>query len=484
MGNSGDKVIETPNLDYLAENGTVFENAYCSSPICVPSRTSAITGLFPHENEVWTNDQILNSAIPTYAHSLGANGYETVQIGRMHFNGLDQLHGFSKRLVGDYGRNHLGSPSPAGIHGNLDFTAGPNRDSLKFSGFGQNAYQIHDEIITENTINFLEQNNKHPFALSIGFILPHQPFIADENYYKKYLNKVELPKIPSKELIDYHPYIQWWKKRTGIEDVTREEIIRCRAAYYALVEQMDNMIGKIINKLKDKKIFDNTIIVYTSDHGEQLGENGLWWKHTFYENSVKVPAIISWPNELPMGQRNQSVINQYDLISTLLELSHSKKLPRSNGRSLSNIINNPKEKWDNIAFSEYCMDDSDFGSFSGNLRGKGIHTKPGGIQNRMVRFDDWKLIYYNGYDSELFNLKSDPFEQNNLSNDKKHTPIKKKLEKLVLSNWDPNCIAKRMRVFKKEQNLQYQWAKRTDPDDTIRWNFDPKKDSTRLDSKN
>lgn len=484
MGNSGDDVIETPNLDALAERGTSFNNAYCASPICVPSRTSAITGLYPHESEIWTNDQILSSAIPTYAHSLGANGYDPVQIGRMHFNGTDQYHGFSKRLVGDHGRNHLGSPRSAGTHGKLHFTAGPNRESLKFSGIGQSAYQIHDQVVTKTTKEFLNSVDEKPFALSVGFMLPHQPFIAEKKDYYKYLGKVDDPKISSKTLEKYHPYIQWWKKRTGIEQVTEEEISRCRTAYYALVDRMDKMIGEIINLLSDKDLLENTIVIYTSDHGEQLGENGLWWKQTFYENSVKVPAIISWPKELPMGQNLSSVINQYDLISTMLDATDSKSLPRSNGRSLLKHIKDPKSNiWENIVFSEYCMDDANFESISGNLGGEDIHAKEGGVQNRMIRMDNWKLIFYNGYQSELYNLEKDPFEQHDLSHKDKYLNIKNKLEKLVLSNWDPDQISKRMRILKQEQKIQIEWAKNTDPNDTLRWDLDPEKDSTRLDTK-
>jgi len=483
MGNNGDQIIDTSTLDDLAKRGSTFTNAYCASPICVPSRTSAITGLLPHESEVWTNDQILNSAIPTYAHSLGSNGYKPVQIGRMHFNGIDQYHGFSNRLVGDHGRNHLGSPKPAKTHGELHSTAGPSRESLQFSGVGQNAYQIHDQVVTDEAINYL-RNIDEPFAISIGLMLPHQPFIADEKFYKKYLGKVDKPRIPSEELSSYHPYIQWWKMRTGIKEVTEDEIIRCRTAYYALVDQMDKLIGNIIEVLSDKKLLDNTIIIYTSDHGEQLGENGLWWKQTFYENSVKVPAIISWPDGLPSDQSIDSVINQYDLIATMLDATNSKKLPRSNGKSLMEHIKNPKSKWKNLAFSEYCMDDSDFGAFSGNLGGEDIHAKSGGVQNRMVRSDNWKLIYYHGYESELFDLDKDPYEKNNLSSDKKYSNIKENLEKLVLKDWNPTSIAKKMRILKQEQKLQFDWANQTDPDDTLRWDLDPKRDSTRLDSIN
>ena len=246
---------------------------------------------------------------------------------------------------------------------------------------------------------------------------------------------------------------------------------------------MDKMIGEIINLLSDKDLLENTIIVYTSDHGEQLGENGLWWKQTFYENSVKVPAIISWPKELPMGQNLNSVINQYDLISTILDATGSKNLPRSNGRSLLKHIKDPQSNhWENIVFSEYCMDDSNFESISGNLGGEDIHAKEGGVQNRMIRMNNWKLIFYNGYQSELYNLETDPFEQHDLSHKDKYLNIKNKLEKLVLSNLHPDQISKRMRILKQEQIIQIEWAKNTDPNDTLRWDLDPEKDSTRLDT--
>ena len=487
MGCAGDPIIDTPNLDKLANRGTIIQNAYAASPICVPSRMAAITGLKPHQSEVWTNDQILNSAIPTYAHSLGANGYKPVQVGRMHFNGIDQYHGFSERLVGDHGHNHLGSSKNPGTHGELNGTAGPNRISLKASGIGQTAYQVHDEIVTAETVKYIDDlgNKKidnQPISLSIGLMLPHQPFIASKEDYEKYEKKVGMPKIPPTLLDECHPYIKWWRQRTGIEEVTEEEIVRCRIAYYALVDRMDKIIGSILDSLERNGLMENTMIVYTSDHGEQLGEHGLWWKQTFYENSVKVPAIISWPGHLPEGQVLNSVVNQYDLIATMLDASNSPKLPRSNGKSLLEHLKDPKNsEWENIAFSEYCMDDSSVNDFSGNLMGNDVHAKEGGVQNRMVRKDNYKLIYYHGYEAQLFDLDSDPDELNDLSNNNNYLDKKNELLGLLLKDWDPEKIHKRMIVLKDEQKIQQGWARNTNPDDTLRWELDPIKDSTRLD---
>ena len=491
MGCAGDDIVETPNLDKLADSGTLITNAYAASPICVPSRMAAITGLNPSESEVWTNDQILDSAIPTYAHSLGANGYDPVQVGRMHFNGFDQFHGFSERLVGDHGRNHMGSPRDPGTHGELLGTAGPKRISLEESGIGQTAYQVHDEIVSSEAVKYIDnlgkKDNNAPISLSIGLMLPHQPFIASKEDYEKYEGKVGMPKNPAKPLEECHPYIQWWRQRTGSEEVSQDEIKRCRIAYYALVDRMDKIIGDIIDSLERNGFMENTMIVYTSDHGEQLGEHGLWWKQTFYEDSVKVPAIISWPGHIPGKQVLNSVINQYDLIATMLDASGSPELPRSNGKSLLKHLQDPvNNKWDNLAFSEYCMDDSSVHDFSGNLSvGKfnnlDVHAKEGGVQNRMVRKDNFKLIYYHGYDVELFDLDNDPDELNDLAGDNNYLDKKNELLDLVLKDWDPEKIHKRMIVLKSEQMIQIDWARNTDPEDTLRWDLDPLKDSTRLD---
>ena len=186
----GDKVVQTPHLDSLAANGVVFENCYCPSPICVPSRMSMLSGRYPFENEVWTNGHILDSSIPTFAHAMGAGGYDPVLVGRMHSNGPDQLHGYAQRLVGDHGPNH---PGGGGVnHGMLSGTAGPARVSLTKSGIGQSAYQVHDEDVTAATVAYLDRlgvkkragQPSEPFSLTVGFMLPHQPFVARRADYE------------------------------------------------------------------------------------------------------------------------------------------------------------------------------------------------------------------------------------------------------------------------------------------------------------
>ncbi|MCY4569195.1 MAG: sulfatase-like hydrolase/transferase, partial [Candidatus Poribacteria bacterium] len=288
----GDSLVKTPNLDSLAAEGVVFENVYCPSPICVPSRMSMLSGRYPHENAVWTNNHILDSSIPTFAHAMGAAGYKPVLIGRMHALGPDQLHGYAERLVGDHGPNYQGG---RGVdHGELSGTAGPARVSLKKSGAGQSAYQVHDEDVTAATVDYLNRLGIQkraglldaPFSISVGFMLPHQPFVARQEDYQLYEAQMTMPQNPEPFSEVLHPYFRWWREKCGIVEVSDAEILRSRVAYWALVTRMDMMIGQILTALRENGLDEDTLILYSSDHGEQVGEHGLWWKQTFYEHSV------------------------------------------------------------------------------------------------------------------------------------------------------------------------------------------------------
>ena len=167
----------------------------------------------------------------------------------------------------------------------------------------------------------------------------------------------------------------------------------------------------------------------------------------------------------------------------MLDASGSPKLPRSNGRSLLKLLKDPRNTdWENLAFSEYCMDDADYFSTSSNLGGLDIHAMSGGVQNRMIRYNEYKLNYYNGFEPQLFNLKEDPDELNDLAKDKSYENIRKDLTNKVLENWDPNEIAEKMRVLRRETEIKKDWGTKIDPDDSLRWDLDPLKDSTRLDN--
>lgn len=384
-------------------------------------------------------------------------------IGRMHAIGPDQLHGYAERLVGDHSANYVGG-HPGVDHGMLTGTQGPDRISLIKSGPGLNAYEVHDEYVTAATVARLNELGIQrrsgvawePFSLSVGFMLPHQPFVARRRDYDKYAGQVPPPRHPEPYGPHLHPYFHWWRERCGITDVTDEEVMRARTAYWALVNRVDDMVGEILTALHRNGLAENTVIVYSSDHGEQLGEHGLWWKQTFYEEAVRVPMIISWPGHLPQGARCSQVVSAYDLNATILDALQAPPLPTSHGRSLLPLARGESDDWLEQAFSEYCTDE--------------------GCLHRMVRQGDWKLNYYHGQPPQLFNLREDPEELHDRAQDPACRSIREELTAVVLDGWNPDAVAKRLREKRADLDILRQWARHTRPQENYRWPLRPEMD--------
>ena len=449
----GDPLVQTPNLDALAARGVLFTDVYCPSPVCVASRMAILAGRHPHEIECWTNHDILSSAVPTLAHAMGAGGYRPVLIGRMHARGPDQLHGYAERLVGDHGANYSKGGAPKN-----------GLVSVQNAGSGQSSYQVHDEDVTAAAIDYFNRlgvskrsgQPVEPFSLSIGFMLPHMPFVARRQDYQLYRNRIAPPQHPEPFSADLHPFLQWWRQHSGWDAATDEEILNARAAYWALVTRLDLMIGQILTALRTNDLEDNTLILYTSDHGEQVGEHGLWSKRTFYETSVKVPAILSWPGHLTEGLRCERVLSSLDLNATMLDALECPPLPHASGRSALDLVRGQDAAWEDIAFSEYCLDE--------------------GHYHRMIRRDQWKLNYYHGQEPQLFDLRQDPHELRDLARDPDCREMRRELEEKVLEGWDPDRIAERMAARRADLDLVMDWVENTRPEDHYRWERRPEMD--------
>ena len=457
----GDKICRTPNLDNLAARGVAFDNAYTAAPVCVPARMSILTGCLPNKQDCWTNTDVLASDRPTYAHGLGAGGIHTRIVGRVHSLGTDQLRGFAERFVGDHSANHVGGqPAQLGVLAN---TAGPGRRSLEISGAGQSAYELHDRDVEQACIRLadtlaVEQSsgNSKPFFLHIGLMLPHHPYVGDPELFDYYYKNLPEPEVPPTPLENEHAYLRIWRNAMNISDVSAEEVRRARAAYYALTETMDRMIGSILSAYESKGLLENTLVIYCSDHGDQIGERGLWWKHTFFEQSVRVPLLMSWPGVIPEDERRDQIVNLIDLAPTFLETMGAPELPDIDGVSLLSLARDATTPWENETFSEYCTD--------GQIEGM-----PLSVQQRMIRSGPWKAIYYEGFPMQLFNLESDPFEQIDLAHDPAHQTILKLLRNKILSGWDPQVIAAKMQVRKTRKSVMKAWAANTQPADQFRW---------------
>lgn len=448
----GDPVVRTPNLDALAARGVLFENAYCAAPVCVPSRMSFLTGRSPSQNQVWTNDDTLPSDRPTFAHALGAAGYETALIGRMHFLGPDQNHGFDQRLVGDvvpsYPDGRIGLSQP--------LIPGAANVSVQVAGPGKTGYQAYDTDVTSAAVDYLHSaaHGDKPFCAVVGFVLPHPPFVCSREDWDYYYHRVSIPEVPTGYLNHLHPAVQTWRKDYHVVGLTQEEIRRGRVGYYGIVSEMDRNVGKILDALKQSGLDDNTIIVYVSDHGEMAGENDMWWKFNFYEGSVKVPLIISCPSKFPVGQRRSEVVSLMDVAPSLCEIAGASPMPDSPGRSLRPLIAGEKISWENPIFSE----------LPANYHVPAV---------RMVRRGDWKLVHFDGMRPQLFNLKDDPHEFNDLGEDATHGRIREKLSALATANWSASEINSEVAARDRERVLITEWARQTHPPDPDLWKAPP-----------
>jgi choline-sulfatase len=425
---------------------------------------SSLTGKHPYQNEVWTNQHILDSSIPTFAHAMGAAGYRPVIIGRLHILGPDQLHGYAERLVGDHGSNHIGGS--AVDRGVLNGTAGPLRVSLEKSGPGQNAYQVHDEYVTAATIDYMKRLGvrkrsgqlDEPFNITVGLMLPHPPYVARRETYDLYREQITMPSKPEPFSDDLHPFLRWWRQHTGIPEIGEEEILRSRAAYWGLVTEVDTMIGQIVSALHENDLAEDTLIVYSSDHGDMQGEHGLFWKHVFYEESVKVPLIVSWPGMIRGGQQSDRVVSALDVTATMLDALDAPALPDAAGRSFLGLITGQNDVWQDVAFSEYCS--HNFGP-------------EGGCYQRMIRQDEWKLIYYHGQKPQLFNLAEDPGEMEDRAQDPGCRAILQALTESVLDGWNPDDIVTKMATKRTENRILRDWARHAQPPDQFRWQLVP-----------
>jgi choline-sulfatase len=458
----GDQTVETPNLDALANKGVVFDNAYCPAPISAPCRASLLTGQHPSKQKCWTISDILPSDILTFPHALGAANYKPVLIGRMDAIGPDQRHGYVERYIGEHSSIWVGAADDHKL-GILDNANMGSQVSVQKSGIGQSSYEVKDHEVTDSAIDYLHQianqrknGDNDPFTLSVGYILPHSPYVCSKEQFNKYKERVRMPKIPISK--NEHAYPAWWRQFNNFNDLSSKEILRARAAYYGLITTMDDNIGRLIKTLEELGLSENTLVIYSSDHGDHVGERGFWGKLTLYDESVKIPLIISWPGVLPENERRSQIVNLVDIGPTILEALNAPSLPNAQGHSFLSVGIDKSSHWINQTFSEYCTD---------GMHAKWLGLTP--VQQRMVRYEEWKLIYYHGDRPQLFNLEKDPTETMDLAEDEKSKSVRDALVEMVLSNWEPKLIAAEMTAKYSDKKILSAWAEKQKPDNSERW---------------
>ncbi|MHB0935291.1 MAG: sulfatase-like hydrolase/transferase [Armatimonadota bacterium] len=431
MGCAGDPVADTPALDRLAAGGVRFGNAYCPFPLCGPSRMAFMTGRHPHDIEIWTNETQLSCDVPTFAHGLLAAGYETVISGRMHFVGYDQRHGFAQRLLGDVPESAY---IAAGwklqrVLGELIDTPGMGLPGVVKSGPGRTGYHAYDETVTRATVEWLRERDRQsaeaPFLLTVGYASPHCPLVAPPEDFHFFADRITADDLPAFHP-EQHPVVADQRRKWGVDPLPPVEAMwRARVSYYGLCRFLDRQVGQVLAALEEAGLAENTLIVYTSDHGEMLGEHGTWWKSTFYDGAERVPLIVSWPGHLAPDSTMQNA-SLIDIGATLLDLAGAPPLPSAAGRSLRPLLER-QGAWDDTVFAEYIA----------HLDGRTVPC-------RMVKQGPWKYNYYHGLRPELFNLEDDPGEERDRWDDPACAAIRETLHALALRDWDPAFVHRRV----------------------------------------
>ena len=420
----GDPVVRTPSLDSIASAGVTFAAAYCPCPLCAPSRMSFMTGRRPYELGIWDNGAALSSDTPTFAHALGAAGYETVLCGRMHFCGPDQRHGFDRRVF----------PEVTGhAAGDLVGTNGFERTSFEKSGPGRNHYLLYDEQCTSKAVRWLAERagdgqRTNPFCLVVGLVGPHCPFVCPRELFDRYYEAIRLPCYPPEHLDGLHPYVRRFRRRSKLATLTEHEIRRTRAAYYGMIEFDDRQVGLILNALGEAGLADDTVVIYTSDHGDMAGEHGLWWKMSFYEGSAGVPLIVSWPGHFRQGHVEPSPVSLVDLAPTLADVAGAPAMPGASGETLTGLLRGTGPAPCRTVFSEM---------HTGAVRRTQGSTEAAA---RMMRRAEWKCNYYHHEPPELFNLSEDPDEMTDRAGDPACRDVLADMLAEIHRGWDPDAV--------------------------------------------
>ena len=422
-------------MQRLADEGVTFDNAYCNSPICGPSRASFMTGRYVPDIEAWDNAIVLHSDLPTWAHLLNAAGFETVLCGKMHFQGADQMHGFQRRILSDV----HGDSSPE-LAANwtewLPETAAAGMSMFYEAGPGEHVYSAYDEIATAQAGAFIRarQNSARPWALLVGLITPHYPFVVRRSFWDLYYPEhADLPEV-GPHFEDLHPHNRRLAKWFSFADVPDDLVARARAGYYGLISYTDACLGAILNAVDQSGQTDATVVAYTSDHGEGAGEHGMWNKHNFYENSVGVPMIIRWPRRIPPGTRVTQPVSLIDLAATIVDAAGAEPLRCWPGESLLPLAAGQPAVEEGLVISDFLAD----GSWSAC---------------RMVRSGNLKYNYYHGEPEELFDLATDPAELIDESSNPAYTQAVQRMRARAMEGYDPEEVTARVLLSQQKRKL-------------------------------
>lgn len=457
LGCYGNTAASTPVLDELASQGVLFDQCYVQSPVCGPSRASLMTGTYVHDHGLWANGVSLPENAEVFMKNLADGGYDCGLVGKQHlapcFGGRteprrddgyrvfkwshDPGHGSPENRYHAWLRENHPALHEQAVGHKRRGTAGvlPDTDVVTFDVMPTEAHYTH--WAAQEAIEFLrEDRGEQPFFLWVNFFDPHHPFVAPQEYLDRFDPDTLPDPLGGPGILDDRPAVlseaskeSYAGALPGFQDHSPEQIKQIIRAYYGMVSLIDDEVGRVLAALKERGLEENTLVVFTSDHGEMLGDHQLLLKGPmFYDGAVRVPLLMRWPGVLPAGERRDDLVQWIDLCSTLCAAGEVSEPPRSQGSSLLPLARGDTGDTDAAgrgwAICEY--------------RNSGHGYEPP-VHATMLRRDSWKLVVHHGdpassrgRDGELYELATDPAELHNLWNDPDHRETRRDLQEFLL----------------------------------------------------
>ena len=462
----GNGTVAAPHIGALAEDGVVFENAYCNNPLCAPSRFSMLSGQHSSRIGAFDNGAEFPGEVPTMAHYLRAGGYQTCLAGKMHFVGADQLHGYEERLTTDVYPSDFGwTPDWRHPDDRADWWY-HNMDSVREAGPCERTNQIDfDEEVGFHAVrkiyDLARSRDSRPFFLTVSFTNPHDPYACPREHWERYdHDAIPMPAGSYVPDPDLDPHSRRLRRAYGQtpEAVSPEEVRNARHAYFGQISYVDDHIGRLRKALDDTGLDQNTVIIFTADHGDMLGEKGLWYKMSFFEGSVRVPLIVTGAGRFAKGRVGLPV-SLVDLLPTLLDLTGSPGLAapadRMDGRSLVPLLTGRSFPEERPVIAEFFAEGAIAPCF-------------------MVRQGRYKYIYSRPDPPLLYDLAEDPAERRNLASVAACRDIVARLRRVVFEHQDPDRLHRAVLQSQQRRRLVFEAGRQGR---RTAWDFTPMRDA-------
>jgi choline-sulfatase len=460
----GNRIAKTPHIDSLAAGGVVFDSFYCNSPLCAPSRFSFLSGRQVSAIGAYDNAAEFPAQVPTFAHYLRRGGYRTVLSGKMHFCGADQLHGFEERLTTDI--------YPSDFGWTPDWTRFEHRpswyhsmDSVTQAGPCTRTNQIDfdDDVVysaRQKLFDMARDKDPRPFLMVASMTHPHDPYSIPQQYWDRYAGvDIDMPRV-SESAVEPDPHSLRLRHVSGLDlqPVTDTQTHAARRAYYGAVSYVDDQIGALLGPLAEAGCADDTVVLLLADHGDMLGERGLWYKMNFFEPACRIPLIVHAPGRFATGRVAQSA-SLIDILPTLCELAGGGSMDYATPLDGNSLV-------------------PQLGGAAGRNEVIGEYLAEGAIAPLvMIKRGRYKFVHSPADPDQLYDLADDPEELSNLAAVPAHEARVREFRAEVVRRWDLPALHAAVVASQQRRHLVYDALRkgRYTP-----WDFQPIRDASRL----